>query len=94
MNEMHFLSLTEVSIACSLSCTGTTGMRIKFKSSNYFLNFSSASNGLKCQRVFGFGYGLVLFFFPFSSYSSSPSLLVLIVSLVINDFGGRHFLFN
>lgn len=92
MNEMHFLSLTEVSIACSLSCTGTTGMRIKFKSSNYFLNFSSASNGLRCQR--GFGYGLVLFFFPFSSYSSSPSLLVLIVSLVINDFGGRHFLFN
>lgn len=54
MNEMHLLPLIEVSIARSLSCTGTTGMRIKFKSSNYFLNFSSASNDLECQRVFWF----------------------------------------
>lgn len=73
-------------------------MRIKFKSSNYFLNFSQASNVLNCQRVFWVLGLFCLFFFHllflFHLILPIPLLLVLIVSLVINDFGGRHFLFN
>lgn len=42
---------------------GSAGMRIKFKSSNYFLNFSPASNVSNCQRCF-WGVSLVLPFPP------------------------------
>lgn len=58
---------------------GSAGMRIKFKSSNYFLNFSPASNVSNCQRCF-WGVSLVLPFF------SPPLLFHLILPIPLHWF--------